>query len=212
MKEDRKKPWTFQSQFASKNLEEIVNKLSEKVYRKIDKGMDLIKEMEESEAWVIAKGELSFTAVSSDGVKFEIAIAHRGGIIGLLPSVSQDIGYQLLVTYPAEIYVTNKNELKNVLSDMKASVSYKSSLFSKSIHIPLSPMLGMDIHEKILYILEYLAVLEEKKSGRRVIKISPSKVNVLTGIKREVVSLALARLIKHGWISIIHGNIMVKKR
>lgn len=210
--EDRRKPWTFQSDYTAKNFKEILDRLSRKTYRRIEREENLINEMEVGDCMLIASGEISMVAVGLDGGRFEIARVHRGGVAGILPLTSSDVRYQLLVTYPVEVYVVSETELKKVLSEMKASVPYKVSLFGRSIHIPISPMLGMDIHERVLYILDYIAVFEEGRSGRRVIDVSPSKISVLTGIKREVVSLAFAKLIKHGLISVIHGNIMVKKR
>lgn len=203
------KPWMVQSHHLFKALEPVIKEGdAERTF--FDANSEIYSALKPEKCYILLSGELTLSSLADSGESFEIGKISRGGVFGVVET-QKEKRYRLFVNRPSTVVISELLAVKMKLSEMKHTLPFRSGWFGKKIQIPSAPLLGVDSTEGVFYLLSFIADNLSKEGGIKVVKISPSRLSKLSGIKREIVTLAMARLEKRGWIDIRKGNIIIKK-
>ncbi len=209
MKNEKFKIWTLQASSLWRELKSLIKEIEEERID-FDAGIDIYPLLKPEKCLFLLSGELLFFSSSKEGEKFLIGIFHKGSLIGPT-SVKTERFFNLNISYPTRVSVCSSSVLQEMISQNKIALSYKKNIFSKSIKIPLSPIIGVDIVEAVFYIISYLANTISKDEKTKSIRIFPAEISKLIGARKDIVTLAIAKLKKRGWIDIMKGHIIVKR-
>jgi len=200
------KPWVIGSDLLSRDISNLKNNITK---INVEQGKDLYPEMKKGKCYILLSGEISFSSSASPEENFTIWRIANHGIFGL-SNTSSNKTYHLTALHTTTIGICEIEEIKSYLSKNKHAIPFKRGLLGKKIYIPSAPLLGLDTVETVFYIISFIAN-QECKERIKTVKISAQDIAKILGIKREMVTLAMVRLEKRGWIDIIKGNIILKR-
>jgi CRP-like cAMP-binding protein len=200
------KPWFMGSILLSRDIAKFKNEIPK---IEIEEGKDIYPELKKDKCYLLLSGEISFSSSISPAENFTICTLINSGVFGLSGS-SSSRSYHITAIYPSTIGIFEIGEIKSYLSKNKHVIPFKRGLLRKKIYIPSAPLLGLDPVEAVYYIISFIAN-QECKDRIKTVKISTQDIAKILGIKREIVTLAMVRLEKRGWIDIIKGNIILKR-
>jgi len=200
------KPWFMGSVLLSRDITKFKNHI---VKIQVEEGRDLYPELEKEKCYILLSGEISFSSSISPGENFTLCRLMNSGVFGL-SGISSPRAYHITAFYPSTIGVCEIEKVRSWLSRNKHVIPFRKGLLGKKIYIPSAPLLGLEPVEAVFYIISFIAN-QDSKERIKVVKISPQEIARILGIKREIVTLAMVRLEKRGWIDIIKGNIILKR-
>jgi len=200
------KPWFISSLALSREIGNFKNNITK---LNVERGKDLYPELKKGKCYILFSGEISFSSPISPEENFTICRIVNHGVFGLSDAPANKT-YHLTALYPSTIGICEIEEIKFYLSKNKHAIPFKKGLLGKKIYIPSAPLLGLDTVEAVFYIISFIAN-QESKEKIKAVKISPRDIARVIGIKREIVTLAIVKLERRGWIDIIRGNIILKR-
>ncbi len=203
---DSFKPWFIHSNLLLKEVMSFKNSL---VRIKVEAGRNLYPDIEKEKCYILLSGEISFSSSISSDNNFPICTLIHQGLFGLSDTIMNKT-YHITTLYPSSIGICDIEEIKFHLSKNRHTIPFRRGILGKTIHIPSAPLIGTDPVESVFYIISFIAN-EECKEKIKAVRISPKEIAKILGMKREIVTLAIAKLEKKGWINIIRGNIIVKR-
>lgn len=200
------KPWFIRSSSLSKEIFHL-NESFQKI--NVEKGTDLYPELKRGKCYILLSGEITLSVSISSEESWTICRIVHHGLFGLSGASTNKI-YHITTLYPSSIGICDMEEIKVLLSKNRHTITLRRGLLGKRLNIPSAPLLGLEPVEAVFYIISFVG---NQEGGEKIkaIKIHPQEIAALLGMKREIVTLSIAKLEKRGWIDIMRGNIIVKK-